>query len=404
MKILSDNRFDELLKGVIDMPELPVQIPSFDLKRNYKRLESEIKEAINRVLDSQHFIMGPEIAEFEREISTYLDAPHAVSCASGTDALFLALMALGIKPGDEVITTPFSFFATVSCIVRLGATPVFVDVEPDTYNISPDQIIKAVTDRTKAVIPVHLFGQICEMERIAPILREKGIALIEDCAQAIGAHRIQSGTIMRSGAWGDFACYSFFPTKNLGAYGDAGMVTCKSDELSARVSSLRVHGATTTYIHDEVGINSRMDAIQAAILRVRLKYLETWTEERRDVARRYELLFAEHGLLNHITPPLEAQGNRHTYHQYVVKADSRDELQKFLADRGVATRVYYPLALHMQPCFKFAGYTEGDLPVAESLCREVLALPMYPELNGREQEMVVSAIADFYKNSHNFTD
>ena len=386
------------------MPELPVQIPSFDLKRNYKRVEFEIKEAINRVLDSQHFIMGSEVAEFESEIASYLDTPHAVSCASGTDALFLSLMALGVKPGDEVITTAFSFFATASCIARLGAAPVFVDVEPHTYNISTDGIMAAVTERTKAVIPVHLFGQMCELERIAPALKERNIALVEDCAQAIGAHRMQNGTIMRCGAWGDFACYSFFPTKNLGAYGDAGMVTCHSEEFCARVSSLRVHGAATTYIHDEIGINSRLDALQAAILRVRLRHLETWTEERRDAARRYELLFAERGLLNHITPPVETPGNRHTYHQYVVRAAMRDDLQKFLTERGVATRVYYPLALHMQPCFKFAGYSEGDLPVAEALCRDVLALPMYPELKADEQEMIVSAIADFYKKQSGLTD
>ena len=379
------------------MPELHAQIPSFDLKRNYKRVEREIKEAIERVLESQHFIMGPEVAEFEREIEAYLDIPHAVACASGTDALLLSLMALDIKPGDEIITTPFSFFATASCIVRLGAVPVFADVSPDTYNITAEGILSAITERTRAVIPVHLFGQMCELENIAPVLRDKGIVIIEDCAQAIGAHRMCGGTIMRTGAWGDLGCYSFFPTKNLGAYGDAGMVTCTSGELCERLSRLRVHGAATTYIHDEVGINSRLDAIQAAVLRVRLRHVETWTEERRDAARRYELLFAESDLLEHIVPPLEVSGNRHTYHQYVIKANRRDELLSYLSEMGITARIYYPLALHMQPCFKFAGYCAGDMPAAESLCREVLALPMYPELKGEEQEAVVSAIADFYK-------
>ena len=387
----------EILRGVIKMSNLQLKIPSFDLKRNYKRFDKEIKAAIDRVLESQHFIMGSEVVDFEHEIEAYLDIPHAAACASGSDALYLSLMALGVKHGDEVITTPFTFFATASCIVRLGATPVFVDVDPDTYNISPDRISAAITDRTKAIIPVHLFGQICDMEEIATLLKDKDIAIIEDCAQAIGAHKIVDGSIKRTGAWGDLSCYSFFPTKNLGAYGDGGMVTCSSDSLYERVAKLRIHGATTTYIHDEIGINSRLDAIQAAILRVRLKHLETWTEERRNIARRYNLLFAEAGLLDRITPPVEVAGNRHTYHQYVVRARERDELQRFLTDRGVATRIYYPLALHMQPCFKFAGYKEGDMPVAELLCNEVLALPMYPELESDEQEMVVSAIADFYK-------
>lgn len=373
------------------------QIPSFDLKRNYARVEKEIKEAVDRVLASQHFIMGPDVAAFEQEVGKYLEVPHAVSCASGTDALILALMALGLEPGDEVITTPFSFFATASCITRLGAKPVFVDVDPDTYNISMEGVVHAINSRTKAFIPVHLFGQLCEMEKIVSTLKEKQVALVEDCAQAFGAHRMSGGSIVRAGGWGGLGCFSFFPTKNLGAYGDAGMVTAFSDDQAARVSSLRVHGATTTYIHEAVGINSRMDTIQAAILRVRLKHIETWGEERRDVARRYELLFMEHNLLDNVTPPMEAEGNRHTYHQYVVKAKRRDELHKFLAEKGVVTRVYYPLALHMQPCFASAGYQKGDMPVSERLCEEVLALPMFPELLAEEQERVVSAIAEFYR-------
>lgn len=373
------------------------QIPSFDLKRNYARVEDEIKEAVERVLASQHFIMGPDVASFEREVASYLEVPFAVSCASGTDALMLALMSLDIKPGDEVITTPFSFFATASCISRLGGTPVFVDVHPDTYNISMDLVKEAVTPRTKAFIPVHLFGQLCRMEEITDFLEEKNIALVEDCAQAFGAHRMYNGEMVRAGAWGGLGCFSFFPTKNLGAYGDAGMTTAFSEAGKNRLARLRVHGAATTYIHDEVGINSRMDSLQAAVLRVRLKHIEEWTEDRREVARRYGLLFAEKGLLEEIVPPMEDELNRHTYHQYVARAKRRDELHKFLAERGVVTRVYYPLSLHMQPCFAYAGYSKGDMPVSEQLCDDVLALPMFPELTADEQERIVSEMVNFYK-------
>ncbi|MDR1514580.1 MAG: DegT/DnrJ/EryC1/StrS family aminotransferase [Synergistaceae bacterium] len=372
-------------------------IPSFDLKRNYARVEDEIKEAIDRVLASQHFIMGPDVAAFEGEAAAYLETPYAVGCASGSDALILALMASGVGPGDEVITSPFSFFATVSCITRLGARPVFADVEPDTYNMAVESVASALTPKTKAVIPVHLFGQLCRLEEITGALEEKNIALVEDCAQAFGAHRVHDGRIIRGGAWGGFGCFSFFPTKNLGAYGDAGMVTCFKESDAKELSRLRVHGATETYLHDEVGLNSRLDSIQAAILRVRLRKIETWTEERREAARRYGLLFAERSLEDEIQTPVETPGNRHTYHQYVVKAKRRDELQKFLAERGVVTRVYYPLPLHLQPCFASAGYKPGAFPVAEALSGQVLALPMFPELLPEEQETVVSAIAEFYK-------
>ncbi|MDR3253946.1 MAG: DegT/DnrJ/EryC1/StrS family aminotransferase [Synergistaceae bacterium] len=370
-------------------------IPSFDLKRNYARVEGEIKEALDRVLESQHFILGPEVAAFEKEAAAYLDVPHAVGVASGSDSLLLALMTAGVGPGDEVITTPFSFFATASCITRLGAKPVFADVEPDSYNISMERVREVITPATKALIPVHLFGQLCRVEQIKETIDENGIALVEDCAQAFGAHRTVKGRIVRAGGCGGYGCFSFFPTKNLAAYGDAGMTTCFGDREAEELSRLRVHGASTTYKHDEVGLNSRLDAMQAAILRVRLRHIETWTEERREAARRYGLLFAEYGVLEFITPPAETPGNRHTYHQYVVRARRRDDLQKFLAGREITTRVYYPLPLHMQPCFESAGYKKGDMPVSESLCGDVLALPMFPELQPEEQECVVAAIAEF---------
>ena len=378
------------------MPNM-TNIPSFDLTRNYARVKEEINVAVLRVLETQHFILGPEVEALERELSAYLEVKNAVGCASGTDALVLAMMALDLKPGDEVITTPFTFFATVSCITRCGGTPVFADVDPVTYNIKSEDILAKITPRTKAVLPVHLFGQMCPLEEIKDELASRNIALVEDCAQAIGAHRMIGGRVARSGSVGKMGCFSFFPTKNLGCYGDGGMVAIADDEeLAARIRRLRVHGAGTTYFHDEVGINSRLDALQAAILRVRLRHLEGWNEERRIVAGRYMMLFGEKGLLDFITPPAELSGGRHVYHQYVVRAKHRDELMKYLAERGITTRVYYPLPLHLQRCFANLGYKKGDFPVAEALADDVLALPMFPELLPEEQERIVSEIAGFY--------
>lgn len=373
-------------------------IPSFDLSRNYRRVKEEIGAALDRVLESQYFILGPEVEAFEKEMASYLEVPHTIACASGTDALILAMMALDLKPGDEVVTTPFTFFATASCITRTGGTPVFADVEPDSYNLSMEAVLEKIGPRTRAVLPVHIFGQCCKLELIKDELEKRNVTLVEDCAQAIGAHRTAGGEFWRAGATGDIGAFSFFPTKNLGCYGDGGMVSVtRSAGLAERVKKLRVHGAGATYFHEEVGINSRLDAVQAAILRVRLRYLEEWTEERRMAAERYMLLLGEKKLLDVITPPAEQPGNRHVYHQYVVRvAERRDELMEFLGGRGITTRVYYPLSLHEQKCFASLGYKKGDFPVSEMLAGQVLALPMFPELLPEEQERVVGEIAAFF--------
>lgn len=373
-------------------------LPTLDLKRNYARVREEIAEALTKVLESQQFIMGPEVKALEEEVQHYLDVPHAVGCASGSDALFLALMALGIGEGDEVITTPFSFFATASCIVRTGARPVFADVDSRTYNIRSDLVLERITPRTKAVIPVHLFGQMVPLEKLREPLGKRNIALVEDCAQSFGAWRNIGGKPLRSGAVGDIGCFSFFPTKNLGCYGDGGMVTTTRSDYAEHLRRLRAHGADDTYFHREIGLNSRLDAIQAAILRVRLRHVSAWNEERRQVAERYRFLFAEAGLLDRVTPPEEAKDNYHIYHQYVVRAERRDELLKFLAEKGIAARVYYPLCLHLQPCFASLGYGEGEMPAAEALTRDVLALPIFPELTAEEQEWVVEMIGEFYQS------
>lgn len=376
------------------------KIPSFDLTRNYARVKEEVNVAVRRVLDTQHFILGPEVEALERELASYLEVKNTIGCASGTDSLILAMMTLNLEPGDEVITTPFTFFATASCITRNGGTPVFADVDPFTYNIKSEEVLSKLTPRTRAVLPVHLFGQMCPLEEIKDELKSRGVVLIEDCAQSIGAHRMIEGRVARSGSVGDMGCFSFFPTKNLGCYGDGGLVSVACDEdLASRIKRLRVHGAGDTYFHEEVGINSRLDALQAAILRVRLRHLEGWNEERRIVAERYAELFAENDLLESVTLPAEAKGGFHVFHQYVVRAKRRDELQKFLAARGITTRVYYPLPLHLQHCFSHLGYKKGDFPVAEMLADEVLALPMFPELLPEEQQRVVSEIADFYRGA-----
>ncbi|EFC90589.1 DegT/DnrJ/EryC1/StrS aminotransferase [Dethiosulfovibrio peptidovorans DSM 11002] len=373
------------------------KLPTLDLKRGYARIKDEIDQAVKEVLESQYFIMGPQVSGLESDVERYLEVPRAIGCASGSDALVLALKALDLKPGDEVITTPYSFFATASCITRLGGTPVFADVDPDSYNVTAETVLSKVTDKTKAFIPVHLFGQMVHMEELSKELEVRNVAVVEDCAQAFGSWRSIDETPVRAGASGVLGCFSFFPTKNLGGYGDGGMVVSRNQEMADRIAKLRVHGAGTTYFHDEVGMNSRLDAIQAAVLRVKLRHLDSWNEERRIAADRYRVLFAEHDLLGIVTPPVEDEGNYHIYHQYVPKViRDRDRLLEHLGSEGITARVYYPLSLHMQRCFSFLGYDKGDFPVSESLTEQTIALPIFPEITEEEQEWVVSTIAAFY--------
>lgn len=373
-------------------------LPTLDLKRGYARIKDEINAAVARVIESQNFILGKEVADFEREAASYLGSKYCIGCASGSDALLLALMALDIRPGDEVITTPYTFFATCGSIVRLGAKPVFVDINPGSYNIDETKVLDKVTTRTKVFMPVHLFGQMVRMEGLIEELASRGIPTVEDAAQAFGSSRHFDNTLVRAGAWGKIGCFSFFPTKNLGGYGDGGMVTTNDEALAVRLGRLRVHGAGTTYYHDEVGLNSRLDALQAAVLRVKLKHLEEWNEERRLAVGRYQVFFAQHNLYPFIKMPEEISGNYHIYHQYVIRAQRRDELMQFLQDEGISSRIYYPVPLHLQKCFAFLGGKIGDMPESEKLAAESLALPIFPELTTEEQQWVAETIAKFYKN------
>ena len=371
-----------------------------DLERSFREIDLEVDEAIERVFSRQSFILGREVEKFERHCEKYLGMPKGscVGCGSGTDALLLALMISDLQPGDEVITTPFTFFATSGAIARLGGEPVFVDVEPDSYNIDLNQVMDKITSKTKAFLPVHIFGQMCALEEIIPQLHAKGIIVIEDAAQAFGACRRVGDELTRAGCVGDVGCYSFFPTKNLGGCGDGGMVITRYSMAADRLRRLRVHGSGKTYYHEEVGINSRLDELQAAVLDIKLPHLEEWNERRRRIAEYYKLLFKSEGLNEFVSVPEEKPGNVHIWHQYVVRVkERRDELMAYLEGKGIQVRVYYPLSLHLQPCFRYLGYREGDFPESEKLTREVLALPIYPGLMEEEQEEVVEGIAEFFR-------
>ncbi len=363
-----------------------MQVPFVDLKMQYQMLKAELDEAVFNILTEGTFIMGEPVTAFEEQVSRYLGT-KALGCASGSDALLLALMASDIQPGDEVITTPFTFFATAGAIARLGAKPVFVDIDPQTFNLDPVQTERAITEKTKAIIPVHIFGQVADMDMVTALAKKYALKIIEDACQAIGAE--YKGK--KAGTLGDYGCFSFFPTKNLGGAGDGGLLSCTSVEGYDRVKYLRVHGAKVKYFHDTVGINSRLDSLQAAILGVKLKYLDDWNAKRQAIADLYT-----QALSSYLTTPYVSSETKHVFHQYVVLADNRDEFMNYLNERGIATGVYYPLPLHLQKCFTHLGYSEGDLPVSESVSKKILSLPVYPEMTDEQVNYVISTISGFF--------
>ena len=393
-----------------------MRVPLLDLSEQYRTLAAEIRAATDQVLSSQRFILGPKLAEFENAIGEYCDAPQAVGVSSGTDALLAVFMALEIGLGDAVITTAYSFFATGGCIARVGATPVFIDIEPATYNMSPQALRryiekschevegKLVNENGQtivALVPAHLFGLCCDMNEMVAIAREHNLILIEDAAQAIGAQFPLDTGSAKAGTIGDAGCFSFYPSKNLGAAGDAGLVVCRNEQFAERLRRCRHHGMGAQYRHDFVGGNFRMDELQAAILSVKLRYLDGWSAARREAAKFYMDEFQRVGLEKKIELPVEPYrqsglSNHHIYHQYVIRSPRRDDLREHLAAREIETAIYYPLALHEQPCFEYLGYKSGDFPEAERAARETLALPIYPEISREAQQYVVNCIEEFF--------
>ncbi|HBG45713.1 MAG TPA: transcriptional regulator [Deltaproteobacteria bacterium] len=372
-----------------------MKVQLLDLASQYRKIRKEVLKEVKTVCDSQHYVLGKNVSGLEGEIAAYCGAKFAVGVASGTDAILLALMAAGVKAGDKVVTTPFTFFATAGSIARLGAVPLFVDIDPETYNIDPvklENLLRKKGKGVKAIIPVHLYGQCADMDPIMKAARRHRVPVIEDAAQSIGAK--YKGR--RAGSIGDLGCLSFYPTKNLGCFGDGGMVTTNSPKLAERLKMLRVHGSRVRYYHDEVGLNSRLDELQAAILRVKLKYLDAWAAGREKNAGRYDSLFKRANIGGVLSIPRIQDGNRSVYNQYVIRVEKRDALRGHLTGLGVGSEVYYPLPLHMQKCFKGLGYKKGDFPVSEAAAREVLALPIYPELTSTQQKHVVLSIAGFY--------
>jgi dTDP-4-amino-4,6-dideoxygalactose transaminase len=366
-------------------------VPLLDLTAQYEPLRQEILAAVTRVCDSQRFIMGPEVEALERELAALIGVEHAVGVSSGTDALLVALMALGIGPGDEVITPTFSFFATAGCVSRVGATPVFVDIDPATFNVDPAAVARAITPRTRAVLPVHLFGLCADLDAILDVAASRGIPVIEDAAQAIGARLGRR----QAGAMGTVGCFSFFPSKNLGAFGDGGLVTTTDAALAAELRLLRNHGAEPRYFHARVGGNFRLDALQAAVLRIKAPHLEEWTTARRANADRYRALFAEYGIGGAVTLPTEPEGRTHIYNQFVIRTDRRDRLREHLTGAGISTEIYYPVPLHRQECFARLAPPADPLPAADAAAATVLALPIYGELTDAQLRHVAASIAAF---------
>jgi dTDP-4-amino-4,6-dideoxygalactose transaminase len=372
-----------------------MNVPLLDLKAQYGAIRSEIEAAVGEVFESQYFILGPKVVECEEAIARYCRCKYGVGVSSGTDALLIALIAEGIGPGDEVITTPYTFFATAGCIARAGARPVFVDIDPVSFNINADLIEEKITDRTRAIMPVHLYGQMAEMGAIMDIAGRCGLAVIEDAAQAIGAE--DKGR--RAGSVGDYGCFSFFPSKNLGAAGDGGMVVTNDAERAERLRCLRVHGGERKYYHQTIGGNFRFDALQAVVVKVKLGYLDGWTAGRQANADRYNRLFTEAGLVDKGMVRLpETVTERHIFNQYVIRVERREKLREFLREKSVGHEVYYPVPLHLQECFKYLGHQAGDFVESEKAAAETLAVPIYPELTDQQAKYVVECIALFYKS------
>ena len=390
-----------------------MKVPLLDLTQQYEKIAAEVAAAIGRVCRSQQFILGVEVRELERHLARYSGCEHGIGVSSGTDALLLALMALGIGPGDEVITSPFTFFATAGTIARVGARPVFCDIDPRTFNLSPARVEELIArecdvrgegpgrqvihrrtgGRVKAIMPVHLYGQICEMDPFMELSRSLGLHIIEDAAQAIGA---RDGKGRMAGGIGHIGCLSFFPTKNLGAFGDAGMCTTSDPALAERMRVLRVHGAEPKYHHSLIGGNFRLDEIQAAVLNVKLRFLDAWRDGREAHARRYTERLRASAAASEVVPPVASQGGRHVWNQYVIRAKRRDELRQHLTAAGVGTEIYYPIPLHLQQCFAYLGHRPGELPEAERAAHEVLALPVFPELSPAQIDYVAGTIERFY--------
>ncbi len=374
-----------------------MKVPLLDLTEQNQLLRPEVEAALGRVLDTNGFILGSEVKALEDELAGYCGTKYAIGCASGTDALLLALMALDVKAGDEVITTPYSFFATVSCITRLGAIPVFVDIDPETYNLDVAQIESKITEKTKAIQPVHLYGQCADMSALRRLGHKYGIPLVEDAAQAIGAEEFG----MRAGSMSEIGCFSFYPSKNLGGMGDGGFMTTDDDDLAKKLFALRVHGSEKRYYHKWVGLNSRLDGFQGAVLRVKLPHLDTWSDQRKKNADNYRELFTDAGLSEQVGLPVERDNVRHIYNQFVIRVPGRrDELKSFLSENEIGTDIYYPVSLHLQECFAYLGNKADDFPESEKASRETLALPIFPELKTEQQEYVVEKLAEFFERPH----
>jgi len=369
-----------------------MKVPFINLRKQYENIKGEIDLAIQEVVNSGSFILGANVKKLEAEVASFVGAKFGIGVASGTDALELSLWALGIKEGDEVITTPFSYIATAEAVCALGAKPVFADIDMATYNLDPKEIKRKISKKTKAIIPVHLYGQPCDMSKIQQLAQEYDLKIVEDCAQAIGA----DCSSKRVGSLGDCGCFSFFPTKNLGGFGDGGMVVTSDDQIAEKLRMLRVHGSKNKYYHLFRGRNSRLDEIQAAVLRVKLKYLEQWSQARIEKAKAYEQMLAKYDLLKKINPPKAKEKTKHIFNLYVIRTAQRDDLLNFLKSKGIAAEIYYPLPLHLQEVYKDLGYKEGDFPNTELAASGVLSLPIYPEISLEEINVVVSTIKEFF--------